>query len=174
MVRTAEARLGAATSLRTWITLLRNAAMIWRHAFAYPAGVFCQRHISAVVQPIFDAPMPLGQFQESLGVGSLRREAGDPMHHLHRLFALFRSFPHQLESLLQTSPVLVLWLRFVVVRSVRSTRRPRPLSDLHGLSSHRPRRPLVFRGKKRRGVAALVRGQKGQLRSTLLDSANDG
>ena len=36
-----------------------------RHAFAYPAGVFCQRHISAVVQPIFDAPMPLGQFQES-------------------------------------------------------------------------------------------------------------
>jgi 3' exoribonuclease family, domain 2 len=79
-----------------------------RPTLAYAAGILSHGHVTSVVQPVLDGPVPPCQFQQPPRIRALRTQAGDPVDDLHGRRPLLGAFTHDRESLLQARPVLLL------------------------------------------------------------------
>lgn len=57
-----------------------------------------------MMQPVLDPPVATIEGEQSLGIGPLRLEAGDPVGDFDGVFTLFPAFASDLANLLQTGP----------------------------------------------------------------------
>ncbi len=73
----------------------------------HTAGVFPKRHVPDVVQAVFDPPVAAGEFKQAGGIGSIPREAGDPVGHFRCGLISDRAGAFESKDLLDPRPVQV-------------------------------------------------------------------